>query len=101
MYGGSGLGLSICKKLCENMGGTIGCESKLGEGSTFHFSVSLPVAAKDEATVNDGPEHAVAASPLNLRVLLVDDNQANRKIGTRILSHLGCSTQVPQFTSNL
>jgi CheY-like chemotaxis protein len=45
-YGGSGLGLSICKKLCEAMGGEIECRSEVGKGSDFSFYVSLPPTTK-------------------------------------------------------
>jgi PAS domain S-box-containing protein len=71
-YGGTGLGLAISKQLIELMGGAIGVESRLGEGSTFWFSAPLLL----------GPESAPApVSELNgLRVLIVDDNDLNRRM---------------------
>lgn len=75
-YGGSGLGLSISKQLCEMMGGNIGVVSKPGEGSTFRFTVRLesPNRAKSAR------ESCTIEKPTDLRVLVVDDNATNRAV---------------------
>lgn len=76
-YGGTGLGLTISRRLVELMGGRIWCESTPGKGSQFHFMVPLPRVADATAT-------AVVPQPLPLlagvKVLIVDDNKTNRRI---------------------
>ncbi len=74
-YGGTGLGLTICKQLCEMMGGNIEVESSPGEGSKFRFQVRL----KNSEASALSPE-AQSASLQGLRVLIVDDNETNRRI---------------------
>jgi len=73
-YGGSGLGLTICKRLLVLMGGDIFVESVVGQGSKFSFNLCLPLA-------KGAPAAPAASRPLEgVRVLVVDDNQANREI---------------------
>jgi signal transduction histidine kinase/CheY-like chemotaxis protein len=73
-YGGTGLGLAISKQLIGLMGGTIGVESRVGEGSTFWFSLPLQLDAHAFAA-------PVPATDLRgLRVLIVDDNAVNRRL---------------------
>ena len=73
-YGGTGLGLAICRQLVELMDGQIGVTSHVGEGSTFWFSLPLPLSDHAPAIVTPGIELA------GLRVLIVDDNEVNRRV---------------------
>jgi PAS domain S-box-containing protein len=83
-YGGSGLGLSICKKLVNFMNGEIWVESAPGEGSVFHFTLWLKKA------VNTSAEEKPADAALkNKKALIIDDNQSNIYILTRALRAAG------------
>jgi PAS domain S-box-containing protein len=86
-FGGTGLGLAICKRLVEAMGGEIRVESRVGEGSRFWFSLVLPPACAPRAADED--EDEAVADLDGLRVLLVDDAEANRDLVSTILRAVG------------
>lgn len=87
-YGGTGLGLAICRELTGLMGGSIGCESTEGKGSTFHFV--LPLTA---STAEVQVEELSAAHKPNLPgpflLLLVDDNDMNTMVISKLLIRMG------------
>jgi CheY-like chemotaxis protein len=90
-FGGTGLGLSISRDLCELMSGGISVQSKLGEGSTFQFSVKLTSSSAAE-TLKETPCSTQYFT--GLRVLLVEDNIVNQQVMLAILKDLEVSVDV-------
>ena len=86
-YGGSGLGLSICKNLVEMMGGRIHVESEVNKGSSFYFGLEFNIG-KTQLTAPT----AEVQSDLDyseLRVLIAEDNKINQLVAMKLLSKIG------------
>ncbi len=95
-YGGTGLGLAICRRLADLMGGAIELESELGRGSTFRLVVPFPIV--DPTVLDTGTDGqtmaAVAALESPLDILLVEDNEINRRVALGMLDKQGHRVEV-------
>ena len=115
-FGGSGLGLSICKALIEVMNGKISLESQVGVGTTVYFTVTFPKAAKT-ATKDRAPIAAQAPDEMatwssegeksskfsyfdlsqipreEIRICIAEDNPINQKIAVSFVSKLGFKSE--------
>jgi PAS domain S-box-containing protein len=91
-FGGTGLGLAIVSQLVRMMGGEVGVKSTLGAGSTFWFIVPFEQVAADVARLPraEQPEAPVAGT----RVLIVEDNEINRRVAIELIERRGCSVAV-------
>jgi len=110
-FGGTGLGLTITKKLIDMMAGEIWVESRPGMGSIFHVELPFPVADSSsfaleqqkvdgengQSAIQENQEQAIEVEPISLvgiKVLLAEDNLTNQKLASRLLQKRGCEVVI-------
>ena len=88
---GYGLGLSIVKQLVDMMDGTIDVESRLGQGSSFHISLELPIAQEQQG-VDNRQTVDIESSCAGMHLLVAEDNPLNQEVITELLAmhHITC-----------
>ncbi|WP_380007606.1 ATP-binding protein [Dyella humi] len=98
-YGGTGLGLNICRQLIELMGGVIELDSEVNVGTTVSFNIPVTLGTAEQsksaeparpATVAELPRRKRSSSPKQASILLVEDHPANRFVIEQQLQAIGC-----------
>ena len=93
-YGGTGLGLAITQKLATLMQGTVGVDSKVGQGSRFWFTARLKVGAQMTDRTANNAEQELIDYHSGTRVLLVEDDAINQEIARVLLSEAGMQVSI-------
>ncbi len=94
-FGGTGLGLTICERIIHLMGGKIGVESKIDEGSTFYFE--LPASVSNEPLLQQHQKedaNEATAKTLQGHVLVIEDNDMNQMLFEVMLQEAGLSCEI-------
>ncbi|MCK5876719.1 MAG: response regulator, partial [Candidatus Marithrix sp.] len=94
-FGGTGLGLTICKRLVTLMGGEILVESQLNEGSSFNFTITFGIQTEKSKPVIKTSNNITTITLANeVKVLLVEDNPINQQLAKKIIENKGITVQV-------
>lgn len=91
-FGGTGLGLTICRDLAQAMGGEIVVESEIGKGTLFHFEVCLDDAESENSKISSSQtinDMNAGKKFTNKPILVVEDNLINQKVTSLIVQKLG------------
>lgn len=91
-FGGTGLGLTISKRLIEMQDGIIGLESEAGKGSVFHIELPYELALSDQEVLSSEPDEARPKLLKGKYILVVDDDAFNIRLTTMILERWGIRT---------
>ena len=94
-FGGTGLGVAICQRLVQMMGGDLQLDSALGRGSRFWFEITLPLADEAScASTLEAPAAPGAGRLAGLRLLLAEDNANNQQVARELLEDEGAEVHI-------
>jgi len=93
-HGGTGLGLTIARELCEKMGGAIGVDSRPNGGTVFNFHVLVEDADNVSQTSDVEPDETAPESGSVLRILVAEDHPTNRLVIQTLLEPLGADVTI-------